>query len=82
LHLQAVDRLRPTPLELLQGLEHRKARLGDASLHAALAPQGRLAGRQTGQIGEVIPVPLRRLLGHGRMLLAHEGQLQIRQLFG
>ena len=63
LYLQAIDRLRPTPLELLQGLEHRKACLGDASLHAALAPQRRLARRQTGQIGDVIPMRLCRLLG-------------------
>lgn len=63
LHLQAVDLLRPAPLEFLERFRQRETGALDAPLDAArLAAMG-LAFNETAQIIEVGPLLCNRVVG-------------------
>ena len=55
LDLRSVDLLRPTPLELIQGLEHREAGTPDALREAFILAARHFAFDQTLQVIEVLP---------------------------
>ena len=80
LDLKTVDLTRPTPLELLQGLDDREACLADAPLDTAFLAQQRLAGDEAGEKLDIAPVRLGGLFGQRGVVLADKEQLQIGEL--
>ncbi|MFO1293517.1 MAG: hypothetical protein U1F07_10640 [Rubrivivax sp.] len=80
LHLGAVDPGGPVPVELLERLEHREARVLDAALHAAVGARGRFAAGQFAQVVQVRPLLVGRGVGDRTAVFAHERQVQFGQL--
>ena len=76
LDLRTVDLLRPTPLELIQGLEHREAGTPDALREAFILTAGHFALDQALQVIEVAPTLLGGGLRQFMVVGADVGQLQ------
>jgi hypothetical protein len=80
LDLRAVDLFGPTPLEVIEGFEHGKARVSDPSLDAAVLPHGGLALDQLLQIIQVRALLLGGFGGQGLVVALDVGQVQTLQL--
>jgi hypothetical protein len=80
LDLWAVDLFGPTPLEIIEGFEHWKARILDASLDAAVLPHRGLALNQLLQIIQVRALLLGSFGGQGLVVALDVVQLQTVQL--
>jgi hypothetical protein len=80
LDLRAVDLFGPTPLEIIEGFEHGKARILDASLDAAVLAHRGLALNQLLQIIQVRALLLGGPGGQGVVMALDVVQLQTLQL--
>src|SRR6266852_1762800 len=80
LDLRTVDLSGPAPLEVLEGLEHREARIPDAALDAAVLAQRGLALDELREIIHVRALLLGRLVGCGLVVAFEVAQLQPLQL--
>ena len=80
LHLEAVNLGGPVPAHLRQGFDDRKACLATAIVGRAVAPPGRLACAESGQVLDMGPLLARRLCGQFAIVLCEKGELQVPEL--
>jgi hypothetical protein len=82
LHLGAIDFFGPSPVELIEGLDHGKTRRGNAPGDAAVVPSLALSFNEPPEIFEMSPLLTRALIGKDLMIFLKEGQAEPGQLFG
>ena len=82
LDLGPVDLLRPTPIELVQGLDHREAGGADAPFQGALFAPGAFAFEEALEVLDMGPVLGRGLLGQLFVVGGDIGQAQVVEMGG
>ena len=80
LHLESVDTLGPVPLELFEGFDDRKASGFDARFHGVLTALLVLAVDESGEVLNVVPGLLGRLLGQFGVMGFYIGQFELVKL--
>jgi hypothetical protein len=70
----------PVPAELIEGLDHGKARQADAPVGGAVVAQAGLAFDELAEILEMSPLLVGGLLGEIAMVVKHKDQVQVPQI--